>query len=97
MFHIKIKKEQDAQDILKFIETHPNKNGIISMFLKKPPNNQGFMWCGNKGGQGYHWTDAEADGLKTISNMVLHKGWDSSGYGFMMRFLQYKIQRTNHF
>lgn len=46
-----------------------------SMFKKGPPKDQGFMWCKN---DDVYWT-------------VLGKGWDSSGYGIMMRNLQNDI------
>ena len=85
------KKEKDAKEILDYIEKNTNKNGIISMFLKGPPMEDGFMWCSNEGGQGFHWTDEEAKGLRAIEAIVLQKGWDLSGYGFMMRYIQSQI------
>ena len=30
--------------------------------------------------------------IKYVENLVLDKGWDSSGYGFMMRFIQARIK-----
>ena len=84
----------DCEYIVNFINNHENKNGIVSMFIKGPPPNDGFMWCGREGGDGQYWTLDEARGLKVIGNLVLDKGWDSSGYGLMMRHVQQKI-RTN--
>ena len=66
------------------------------MFLKGPPEDLGFMWCEKTGGPDCHWTEKEAEGLKYVGNLVLDKGWDSSGYGFMMRFIQARIKEKYH-
>ena len=94
MSSIEAKKNRDSKEILEFIENHSNKDGIISMFLKGPPTGEGFTWCSTEGGQGFHWSDAEADGLKTIRGIVLDKGWASGGYGFMMRYIQSEIRKS---
>jgi hypothetical protein len=86
------KSRKDLNTIVDKINNHVNKQGIISMFIKGPPENDGFMWCGRKGGPGCWWNKEEAEGLKFISNLVLELGWDSSGYGFMMRFVQKEIK-----
>ena len=91
-FDIETKKNIDIQYFLKKIEEHPLKNDIINMFMKGPPPNKGFMWCESSGGPDCHWTLEEAQGLKFIERLVLDKGWDSSGYGFMMRFIQSRIE-----
>ena len=89
--NIEIKKNKDLEEILTYINNHPNKDGIVSMFQKGPPLETGFMYCSKQGGQGFHWTEEEANGLIEIESLVLNKGWDSSGYGFMMRYIQCKI------
>ena len=61
----------DCEYIVNFINNHENKNGIVSMFIKGPPPNDGFMWCGREGGDGQYWTLDEARGLKVIGNLVL--------------------------
>lgn len=91
-FDIETKKNVDIVFFLNQIDNHQNKEDIISMFLKGPPEDLGFMWCEKTGGPDCHWTEKEAEGLKYVGNLVLDKGWDSSGYGFMMRFIQTKIK-----
>ena len=86
------KSRKDLNTIVDKINNHVNKQGIISMFIKGPPENDGFMWCGRKGGPGCWWNKEEGEGLEFISNLVLDLGWDSSGYGFMMRFVQKEIK-----
>ena len=81
------KADKDIITIVNTINNHENKQGIISMFIKGPPEDEGFMWC-EEGGPGCWWNKEEADGLKFVSDLVLDLGWDSSGYGFMMRFVQ---------
>lgn len=95
-FDIETKKNIDIQYFLKKIEEHPLKNNIINMFKKGPPPNKGFMWCESSGGPDCHWTQEEAQGLKYVENLVLYKDWDSSGYGFMMRFIQSRIKEKYH-
>ena len=90
-FDIETKKNIDIEFFLNQIDNHQNKEHIISMFMKGPPPNKGFMWCENTGGPDCHWTQKEAQGLKYVENLVLSRDWDSSGYGFMMRFIQSRI------
>ena len=90
-FDIETKKNIDIEFFLNEIDNHQNKEHIISMFMKGPPPNKGFMWCENNGGPDCHWTQKEAQGLKYVENLVLSRDWDSSGYGFMMRFIQSRI------
>ena len=87
------KAEKDLIFIVNYINNHENKQGIISMFMKGPPKDKGFMWCDSKGGEEQYWTLNEARGLKEIGNLALEKGWDSSGYGFMMRKIQHAIKK----
>jgi hypothetical protein len=89
----KQKEHSDANFIIRQIYLHSNKDSIISMFFKGPPENEGFMWCGCEGGPARYWTCEEANGLKYVSNLVLDKGWDSSGFGFMMRVVQDRIKK----
>jgi hypothetical protein len=93
-FDIETKKNIDIEFFLNEIDNYDNKEHIISMFKKGPPKNKGFMWCESNGGPYCHWTEKEAKGLKYVGNLVLDKGWDSSGYGFMMRFIQQKIREN---
>lgn len=88
------KAQQDLNFIIKYINNHENKQGIISMFMKGPPKDKGYMWCCTQGGPEYYWNYEEADGLKEIRNLVLNNGWDSSGYGFMMRKIQKEIEKN---
>ena len=95
MTSIEEKINIDIEFFLNEINQHQNKEHIISMFIKGPPENKGFMWCESNGGPDCHWTEKESQGLKYVGNLVLDKGWDSSGYGCMMRFIQKKIEESN--
>ena len=44
-FDIETKKNVDIVFFLNQIDNHQNKEDIISMFLKGPPEDLGFMWC----------------------------------------------------
>ena len=87
------KADKDLITIVDKINNHENKQGIISMFIKGPPEDEGFIWCEKEGGPGCWWNKEEADGLKFVGDLVLDLGWDSSGYGFMMRFVQREIKK----
>jgi len=87
------KADKDLITIVDKINNHENKQGIISMFIKGPPEDDGFIWCEKEGGPGCWWNKEEADGLKFVGDLVLDLGWDSSGYGFMMRFVQREIKK----
>lgn len=82
------KMKTDVLDIIKTIYTNENKLGILSMFKKGPPKDKGFMWCNN---DDIYWTEYESKGLEFVKDLVLQKGWDSSGYGIMMRNIQNDI------
>ena len=89
---IVIKANQDLELILAIINNSPLKTNINNMFIKGPPIDQGFMWCQDNGGPDCYWTEKEAQALKFIRNKVLELGWESSGYGIMMRKIQRKIK-----
>ena len=76
----------DTQHFIDIIETHQYKDAIVSMFKKGPPQNTGFMWCNPKDTS--YWTNDEIKGLAIITELVLSKGYESSGYGCMMRHIQ---------
>lgn len=82
------KFNKDLNEMTDFINKSPIKDNVIKMFKKGPPKNEGFMWCSKEGGQGYHWSDEEANALKMVSNLVLDYQWDSAGYSIMLRALQ---------
>ncbi len=73
---------------MQMIYAHENVRGIVGMFLKGPPHDKGFAWCSREGGAGHYWSIEESAGLRFVGDLVLHKGWDSSGYEMMMRSLQ---------
>ena len=89
---IVIKSNQDLELILAIINNSPLKTYINNMFIKGPPINQGFMWCQDNGGPDCYWTEKEGEALRFIRNKVLELGWESSGYGIMMRKIQRKIK-----
>ena len=86
------KGKADLKTLISFILSHENKDNIVNMFVKGPPKTCGFMWCGSEGGKGKWWTEQEANGLKDIGDKVLELGWDSSGYGIMLRMIQQEIK-----
>ena len=60
------------------------------MFLKGPDPESGFMWTGDE-----WWSQNETEAVEIIGNKVLDLGWDSSGYGYMMRLIEYTIKNKN--
>lgn len=82
--------EADMYSILQEINTHKNKSVIMSLFTKGPPANKGFMWSID---DTFYWTKEEFTALKDISEIVLNKGYESSGYGIMMRKIQAHLNR----
>lgn len=81
--------EADMYEILQEINAHENKTAILTSLKKGPPANKGFMWSMNDTD---YWTENELTALKDISEIVLNKGWESSGYGIMMRKIQHHIK-----
>ena len=90
---IESKAQKDIIDIVKQINNHENKNSIVSVFMRGPPKNDGFMWCDKEGGPDKWWSIEEAEGLKFVSELVLNLGWDSSSYGIMLRKIQNEIKK----
>ena len=81
------KAKRDSEEIMRFIESHPQFNDIYSAFMKGPEPGSGFMWTPDS-----WWVGGEKEAVKIVSNKVLDYDWDSSGYGYMMRVIQGKIQ-----
>lgn len=82
------KFSKDINRISNFINSHPKKKDFISIFTKGPPADKGFMWGSIGDGNDSYWSYEEATALKDLTNLVLDLGWDSSGYGIMMRNIQ---------
>lgn len=82
------KSESDCQKIVSFIASHPQSNDMYNAFIKGPKPNCGFMWTPDD-----WWIEGEKSAIKIVSNKVLGYGWDSSGYGWMMRLIQNKIKK----
>ena len=82
---IEVKAQKDLIDIVNQINNQKNKNDIVSVFMRGPPKNDGFIWCDKEGGPDKWWSIEEAEGLKFVSDLVLSLGWESSGYGIMLR------------
>ena len=87
---IESKADEDCSTIIQFINNHPIKQDIISMYHKGPPKNEGFMWCSREEG---HWTKRESDAFKIMEQIILKYGWDSSGYGYMQRQIQSMVKK----
>ena len=81
---------QHLEIITNFIYTHEKKDDIIKMFRKGPDPQSGFMWSGDE-----WWSKEERIALKIIGNKVLDLGWDSSGYGYMMRLVEFEINKKD--
>lgn len=81
------KAKNDSEAIMRFIESHPLFNDIYTAFVKGPKPGCGFMWTPDS-----WWVGREKEGIKIVSNKVLDYDWDSSGYGYMMRFIESKIK-----
>ena len=79
--------ETDCQKIVSFMESHPQFNDMHNAFIKGPKPDCGFMWTPDD-----WWVGGEKSAIKIVSNKVLGYGWDSSGYGWMMRLIQKKIK-----
>ncbi len=94
MNNLETKMENDCEALINYINAHENKQGIVSMFMKGPPQDTGFMWCPTKGGPNEYWNEEEARGLNQIKNAVLNKGWESSGYAIMMRKIQKEVEKN---
>lgn len=73
--------EKDCKKILEKIENHPKKNDFIELYIKGPPNNEGFMWWCNP-----------PEFFNITKQWVLDAGYDSSSYGIMHRMIQEKIK-----
>ena len=82
------KKTKDTKDILEFIYSNDNKKDIISMYLKGPPEDTGFMWARNAKD---YWTEGELKALGIMEKKLWGLGWDSSGYGLMQRIIEHKV------
>ena len=81
------KSKNDSEKIMRFIESHPKFDAIYSAFTKGPDPECGFMWTTTE-----WWSPVEGEAIKIVSNKVLDYGWDSSGYGYMMRVIESKIK-----
>ena len=77
----KMEPEKDCEIILEKIEKHPEKNEFIQLYLKGPPDNEGFTW----------WNEPP-EVFTIVRGWVLDAGYDSSGYGIMHRMIQKKIK-----
>ena len=73
--------EKDLNEILSKIENHPEKNEFIELYIKGPPDDEGFMWWHNP-----------PEVFTITKQWVLDAGYDSSGYGIMHRMIQKKIK-----
>ena len=78
---MELNQEKDLEQILFKIENHPKKNEFIELYIKGPPDNEGFMWWNNP-----------PEVFNITKKWVLDAGYDSSGYGIMHRLIQRKIK-----
>tara|TARA_B100001094_G_scaffold107267_1_gene103322 strand:+ start:104 stop:361 length:258 start_codon:yes stop_codon:yes gene_type:complete len=78
---MELNTEKDLEQILSKIENHPEKNEFIELYIKGPPDDEGFMWWNNP-----------PEFFNITKQWVLEAGYDSSGYGMMHRLIQKKIK-----
>ena len=76
----------DTEYFIQQIDNSPKRGAIVAMFVKGPEVENGFMWSNNMNG---YWTEEEYEALREVGMMVIDRGWESSGYGLMMRKLQH--------
>ena len=81
------KATSDCQKIISFMESHPLFNDMYNAFIKGPKPGCGFMWTPDD-----WWVGEEKSAVKIVSDKVLEYGWDSSGYGWMMRLIEQKLR-----
>ncbi len=66
--------------------------GIENVMRVGPPDNEGFMWWKRTHlRDGTAMSEAQKDNLEILKHEVLDRQWDSSGYGWMMRSIQNKL------
>ena len=88
MSYIEQQANKDIITIMNAISNYENVNDVYLAFKKGPDPKHGFMFTLDD------WWDAkQAAAIKFVSNLVLDLGWDSSGYGFMMRRVEYNINK----
>lgn len=85
------KTVRDLEMIMAAIKKHENANDIYAAFIKGPNPSAGFMFTSNE-----WWTPSELKVVNFVSNLVLDYGWDSSGYGYMMRRVQAEIMSLDN-
>ena len=89
MSTLELKAKKDLNTIMNFIINHSKYNTIKNCFLKGPEQDKGYMWTDCA-----WWGEEEKAAITIVSNKVLDYGWDSSGYGYMMRLIENKIKST---
>ena len=73
--------EKDLTTIMEIIEKHQLKAEIVQ-FYKVGPGEKGFMWC-------KYNTPAK----KYMQDLVLDMGYDSSGFAWMHRAIQARVNK----
>ncbi len=72
--------EKDTDRALEFIENHELKDEIITLFRNGVSDTTGWMFTQN-----------ETPEFKVIQSKVLEMNYDSSGFGFMMRQIEHRL------
>jgi hypothetical protein len=88
MSDFEMKENKDIQTIMDAIGKYENAEDVYSGFKKGPDPKHGFMFTLDD-----WWDPKQLVAMKFVSNLVLDLGWDSSGYGFMMRKIEYEINK----
>ena len=89
MSNLGLKAEKDLNTIMDFIINHSKYNTIKKCFLKGPEQGNGYMWTDST-----WWGEEGKEAITIVSNKVLDLDWDSSGYGYMMRLIEYEIKKV---
>ena len=83
------KLKKDCAYIVQAILHNEQARYMVRVLQKGPPKDLGYMWGLNEPD---YWTQQEKGAISTMHIWVLQKGWESSGYGIMMRKIQRKIK-----
>lgn len=74
--------EKNLTTIMEIIEKHELKNEIIEWYKIGPPANRGFMWA-----------KYDTPAKKYMQDLVLDMGYDSSGFAWMHRAIQTRVNK----
>lgn len=81
--------DNDVRRAVQFIRTHQQKDNIIDMYRRGPPEDTGFMWL-----QDGWFTPKQQQGFQVMKLWILAHDYDSSAYAYMHRAIQHALNPT---